>query len=440
MQARDTGSTPLASAYAVTCIGCGPTIRCGVCTARSPQLGQHLPKYLPVIDRITLPLLATAPFRTIPGGLPRQLPGVPLVPTVDPQLLVDTRAVLNAVIPAIAQAQSVVDVALFSLQPDGAGLELAHALIAKAQQGVEVNVVLDARGSLQLPGTPWAGLVKQMRAAGVNVKITSPLAGGTANRFIDHRKMIVIDGKQAFVGGMNFAAMCDDWHDTMAHVGGATAAAAGAYFLQRWSSLGGAVSAAHHAATNVPMSRSGRAGAPADTGVLVNAPDRKEWALTEHYLHSIRTARKRLWIVTPFIGDQRIVRALQAAARRGVDVRVMTSGKPLMSQQIVSMFTRSSYDELLASGVKVGEIPQVTHAKILLVDDTATISSLNASRRATQHDHEMGIVSHNPVFRAQVVALMNADFARSKHYTVRDLNTIPQRVVNGIVSLFDIEY
>jgi cardiolipin synthase A/B len=378
---------------------------------------------------------------TLPFGTPLPAPGSSKPGTrteQDLRLLVDVRPVMRELIPAIASAREVVDVALFSLQPDGGGRELADALIAKARQGVEVNVVLDATGSFQIPGTPFAGLVREMREAGVNVKVTHPLKGGAANKYIDHRKMIVVDGKTAFIGGMNFAAMFEDWHDVMARAQGPVAAQAGALFLQRWADLGGHVTDVHRRATaRAAGAHQARAGASA---VMTNAPDRKHWALTDHYVQSIRNARTRIWLVTPFIGERRMIRELQAAALRGVDVRVMTSGRAIMNQPIIPLFTRSFYDELLASGVKVAEIPQVTHAKLLLVDGEATISSLNVSRRATKHDHEIGIASREPKFLRQVESLMSSNYARSKQFSSADLRSTAQRFVNGLTNLLDFEY
>lgn len=356
------------------------------------------------------------------------------------RLFVDTGPTTAALVDAIRGARQVVDVSLFALHDSGSGRELANAMIDRARRGVEVNLVIDAVGCLLLPGTKNWRLVRELREAGVNVIVTSKLSPRRANRFVDHRKVVIADGRTAFVGGMNFSRMFADWHDTMVGFSGPAAAHAGQQFLARWADLGGAVSRRHASAVTLGVDAPG-ANARAGAAIVANSPDRDDFSLTDFHIDRIRRARRRIWIVSPFIGDREVVRELAAAAQRGVDVRVATSSKstlPLVP--FVPLFTRTFYRDLIDAGAKVYEIGVTTHAKAMIADDETTLGSYNISRRAGYHDHELNLVARDRAFGRQVEQLFEADFRRSRRFTRDDCERPMQRAFNAVVDALGIQY
>lgn len=355
------------------------------------------------------------------------------------KLLVDYATVTPAVLQSIEGARNVVDVTLFSLMPTGSGKELGDALARKARQGVEVNLVLDFFGGMQVPGTPAWRYVRKLRAAGVNVIVTRPWSLDRAARNVDHRKAIVIDGRTAFIGGMNFSRWFDSWHDVMVQLDGPAAARAGHVFVQRWRELQGTVTERHSRALSLGASAPLR-DARTSAALIVNVPDDNDMAVTQYYRHRIATAKRRIWLTTPFIGDGAIVRELAAAARRGVDVRVSTSGGALLGVPLIPSFTRTFFRELLDAGAKVYEVDVVTHAKMLVTDDEATVGSFNASRRSAHHLHELNVVVRDPSFVKQVTSVFERDFGRARHVRRDHLETLPQRAMNLLVEATDFEY
>ncbi len=344
------------------------------------------------------------------------------------KLLVGYPAATQAIVDAVRGAKELVNVTMFSLQPTGHGARLGEALLDRAKAGVEVNLVVDFVGSAQIPGTPWWSNINNLRKAGANVLVTNPIARNEARRHIDHRKMVGIDGNTAFIGGMNFGSMFDDWTDIMVKLQGPVAAQAGGLFASRWKEMGGTVSARHQAA----LDRGLRTPAPGGTitaALMSNAPDSKRHDITKWHLDSIGKASSRIWLSTPFIGDHDVVQALAAAAKRGVDVRVMTSGGNLLPvpAPIGQTLSRTFFPELLAAGVKVIETAGTTHAKSMLVDDHVTVGSYNATKRAGYHDHELNVLFRDAGSRAQVEKFFTDSFASGTVITPDKLDGKLQR-------------
>lgn len=358
-------------------------------------------------------------------------------------LLVDAPAASAAIIDAVRGARELVNVAMFSLQHNGSGYALGEALEQKAREGVEVNLVIDAAGSKQIPfGDNWK-FTRELQDAGANVIVTSAFSPRRQTRVVDHRKVVVVDGRTAFVGGMNFAKTFDDWHDTMVRYEGPAAAQTGQLYLDRWRALGGSATARH---TNVVRRALHDAAgvspdAPARAAMVETDPKRHDYAVLDYHLDRIRSAQRRVWLMTPFIGDREVVDELAAAARRGVDVRVATSStSTLPLVPFVPLFTRSFYDELIDAGARVFEVEGVSHAKALIADDETTVGSYNASRRAGYHDTELNLVVRDTAFQRQVERLFDDDFARSRQFSRDDLDGTVQRIFNAVTDGLNLQY
>lgn len=338
------------------------------------------------------------------------------------RLLIDTAQFVPAVLRDINQARDHVNITMFSFQDDGAGKSIGDALKQKAREGVEVNLIIDGFGSRQWPMSRYRAHIEDLKRAGVNVqrnwRWNLPFIpdNNSGVRAIDHRKIFEVDGKVAYLGGMNLSKQFDEWHDTMVRIQGPAAAVAGAEIAGRWVDTGGAMSDRRVQTLAMGAADSARSGA-ATVQILGNSP-RGALEATDEFFRMARSATQRFWVLTPFIGNHEMVDELVAAAKRGVDVRVAVPGpNPWKNGKFARPLTQSFYPELAQGGVRIYEQPQMSHAKLWLSDDTANISSVNLDHHSASMDYEIGATVHDPTFRTQVEQLFSRDFARSRVIT-----------------------
>jgi cardiolipin synthase len=241
---------------------------------------------------------------------------------------------------AIGQARRDIHLEVYMMSPGGIGGEVVAALGEAAARGVRVRVVLDAWGTLR------AGrIAASLRAAGCAVQIYNPLRLGFIGRFRrDHRKLLVVDDRVAFVGGINLDAASAEWADVAVELHG-PACAALAHRL-------------HH------EPRGG-----ADAGVRVWLSDRGGGRrLRKRYLKAFGAARSRVLLAhSYFLPDRGLLRSMTAAARRGVDVTLLVPGRS--DVPLARAATALVYRRLLAAGVHVYEhTGPILHAKLGVFD------------------------------------------------------------------------
>ncbi|MBC7643898.1 MAG: hypothetical protein H7123_02150 [Thermoleophilia bacterium] len=345
------------------------------------------------------------------------------------QLLVDTKQFVPAVMQDLKGAKSQINVTMFSWQDDGAGREIGDLLMRKAQAGVDVNVVIDAFGSRQWPLSRYKGYIDQMKEAGVHVvknwRLNMPLVSddNTGVRATDHRKIFEIDGKVAYLGGMNLAKKYDEWHDTMVRIEGPAAARAGAEVLGRSKDLGGKVTAANEETLAEGLRTNVNRGS-AQVQIVGNSP-KVELGASKEFFNLADKAKERFWVLTPFIGsNHEMIDKLVETAQRGVDVRLAVPGpNKWKNGKYALKLTRSYYSQLAAGGVKLYEQPQMSHSKLWLSDSTANISSVNIGDHSAKMDYEVGATINDPKFVGQVEALFHRDFDRSRAIPTTEANS-----------------
>lgn len=328
---------------------------------------------------------------------------------------------------------------MFSWLPSGSGVKVADLLKRKAAEGVEVNVLIDDVGSLQVWKTPRWKFFEDLRAAGVHVIRN---AGGVpgSGQAVDHQKLYVIDGATAFVGGMNLSGMYDTWHDTMVKLEGPAVGDAAKRFLERWTSHGGTVSprqAEQVARANVAAAH----GATGASVSLVTNDPHSDVDVTRLYLDRIERAKRRVWIESPVIGSEAFAQALEGAARRGVDVQLFVTGATAThGVPGLSLISRSFYGELMAAGVKVIEQASMSHSKVLLADDQATVGSFNLTNRSSFHDFEIAVDVRDDAFERSLAAMIDADRAAGHVVTPADISGPLARVLINIRKHLHVQY
>ncbi len=266
----------------------------------------------------------------------------------------------------------------------------------KAKEGVEVRIFYDDAGSIGFVNTDF---VKRLREKGIRARVFNPFAIGL-NLFLnnrDHRKITVIDGKVGFTGGYN---MADEyfhvvepygyWEDSGIRLEGDAVRSLTVTFLEMWNAIKG------NDIDDVTFDKFlvNYDYKSAQNGFVVpyaDSPMDDEHVGEDVYMSLVNIARDYVWFTTPYlIITDEMIHSLSIAAKRGVDVRIITPGIP--DKKIIYSVTRSYYNSLVRNGVKIYEYtPGFLHAKMCVSDDVvATCGSINLDYRSLYHHFENG--------------------------------------------------
>lgn len=347
------------------------------------------------------------------------------------ELLIDGHAKYTRLLADIAQARQHVHVEYYIFTPDRTGAALRDALIACARRGVRVRLLLDAIGSAKAPQRFFADLA----AAGGEIVWFHP------THFLrfwyrpwmnlrTHRKIVVIDHRIGYTGGINITdeedetLRTDAYRDLHVRIEGDAVRALQQVFVEDWVYASGR----RDVLSDLARSRSadgGVAAASLDAAegiaahVLTSGPD-SPWE-TIHRLHvgAIHAAKRRVWLVTPyFVPGEAAMMALTSAALGGVDVRLLVPKRS--DSLLVTLAARSYYDDLLAAGVKVYEYgPRMLHTKALLIDDDiALIGSANFDHRSFRLNFEVTMLFADAGVAERLARLIEGEFANAPR--VRD--------------------
>jgi cardiolipin synthase len=315
----------------------------------------------------------------------------------------------EALLALIRSARRRLLLSVFSFEADEAGRRLIQAMTERAAAGVEVRMLVDGYGSIEL----GRSALQALERAGGRIARHRPLvAGGTlrgAFNYRNHRKMVIADGRSAWVGGRNLArkylATQPDgrhWRDLSLVVSGPAAAVFESVFRSDWLAASGetlpGTTETDALAASSPLATGGEApAADARAGsavqVLAAGPDLADDTLHASLLAGISGARQRVWIASPFfVPDDALQSALRLACRRGLDVCIVV---PRRSNLRLADYVRTSYlAELAAAGARVLLFePAVLHAKIVVLDErVALVGSANFDMRSLFTNHEVAAV------------------------------------------------
>ena len=365
--------------------------------------------------------------------------GVPLIAGNKVTLLIDGPATMKEMMAAVRDAKTTVNLETYIFDQDELGLQFADLLIEKRRQGLTVNVMYDSVGTLSVP----KAFFERMKAGGVNLLAFNPLNPTTRvgkwevnNR--DHRKLLVVDGMVAFTGGINISSdyanssffgsgrrptQVDSkkvgWRDTHVKIEGPAVAAFQYSFVNNWvnQDTGELPEANYFPALPTVGDKVVR--------VLASDPD-KGFEIYKSLVLAIQESKKTVHITSAyFVPDQQIVDALIAAARRGVDVKLVLPG--VTDHGLVLHAGRAFYDQLLAGGVKIHQLQvAVLHAKTAVIDGTwSTIGSANIDRRSFIHNYELNVIILDPAFGQEMERAFSEDLRDSKEVTPAEWSRRP---------------
>ena len=341
-------------------------------------------------------------------------------------LLQDGPATYRAMLAAIAGARDHVHMETYILEDDEVGRQFVRALLAKRAQGVQVALIRDSAGTL---GTP-AALFAELVAGGVQVLEFNPLNPLVARKEWelnrrDHRKLLIVDGRTAFLGGINISSVYSGgssrrhtaaepaWRDTDLQLQGPVVAELQKLFLAAWAAQNGPALAPR---LSFPV--------PERAGHLVvraigSSPDEPYSTIYATLLSAIASAETSVQITNAyFMPDPQLLAALEAAAARGVAVTLILPGRT--DFWLAFHAGRGSYERLLRAGVRIFERQGVIlHAKTALVDGVwATVGSTNLDWRSFLHNYELNAVVLGAEFGQQVQAMFDKDLAASQAITL----------------------
>lgn len=341
-------------------------------------------------------------------------------------LLQDGPATYAAMREAIAAATDHVNLQTYIFEDDEVGRRFAELLAERAADGVTVNVIYDSFGTLETP----TRFFDRLREAGIRLvefNPVNPLAPRARTLRVNHRghrKLLVVDGSVAFVGGINISADYASgsfvsrvrrpgaeragWRDTHLRIQGPAVAEFQQLFLDTWASQGGAPLDATRYVREVPVA------GDETVRAIGSTPDDERSVIYLTLLAAIQHAEESIHMtIAYFAPDAQFLDALVAAAERGVDVKLIMPAK----SDVWPIFHvgRSYYETLLVGGVEIFERRgSVMHAKTAVIDGVwSTVGSSNIDWRSFLYNDELNAVVLGRDFAAQMETMFHADLAHS---------------------------
>ncbi|SFF09167.1 cardiolipin synthase [Nitrosomonas sp. Nm166] len=354
----------------------------------------------------------------------------PLVIGNKVELLVDGPATYSSMTEAIENAKDHINIEIYNIDDDEVGRHFAELLINKQRSGVQVNIIYDSFGSMNTP----EAFFKQLKESDINVLEYNPInplvvsRGWNINRR-DHRKLLIVDGRISFLGGINISSVYSSgsfgkskssknnqpWRDTHLRITGPVVREFQKLFMSSWFEQKGE--------TLVSKNYYPHLVSEGDEIVraISSTPDKFYSQIHSILLSVIHNAKSTILLTNAyFVPDLHLLNALKDAAQRGVDVRLLLPEKT--DSIIVSYAIRSYYDELLNAGVKIyTRQDALLHAKTVLVDGVwSTIGSTNFDRRSLRLNHELNAIIIGEDFCTQMNSLFNKDLKFSKLITLEE--------------------
>jgi cardiolipin synthase len=366
-------------------------------------------------------------------------------------VLIDGPQTYSAIEAALRAAHHDIHIETFIFGAGDIGQRFADLLAQKRKEGIEVRVLYDSLGSRETP----RDFFEKLRQQNVEVRefrplnpVKTPEVWKLQNR--DHRKIIVVDGKVGFTGGINIDStyesastskpgpergLEDGWRDTHIEIQGPAVTQLQRLFVESWQQAG------EHADLDDDEKYFPLIGPAGDNLVTIVANDSEsdDRSLYATYVAAFTCATKRLWITHAYFApNQELLDALIAAAERGVDVRLIVPS--FTDSRVVLNATQATFTRLLKAGVKIYELKDaLLHAKSVVVDSTISIiGSSNLDMRSFLHNDEVNaiVVSRDTAKRMEEVFLRDQQAARPVELKAWERRSLWQRTKEFFVHMF----
>jgi cardiolipin synthase A/B len=315
------------------------------------------------------------------------------------ELLIDGPTFFPRMRGDIEAATSDVHIIIFGFKAGEIGNRFRDLLIRKVGEGVPVRLMVE--GAYSQPGLGSKSLYRELTEGGVQVVANQggflDLDGLLGQRHIDwrfddfghfdHRKIVVVDGRVAFVGGPGIEDHYNDerFHDIMLRVEGPIVSQLQAVFLLSWHFQGGPLPETAAGLDRFFPAQPDAAGVQMQ--ILLNNPGEKHLPIARAFQAAIDGATKRLYVINPYLAERSILEGIVAAGRRGADVRVIVPADPKSFPAKAAV--RAYFPALHAAGVDVREHPSMAHAKVVLADDTVLAGTANLDGLSLRRNWEL---------------------------------------------------
>ncbi|MEX2415251.1 MAG: cardiolipin synthase [Paenibacillaceae bacterium] len=338
----------------------------------------------------------------------------------------DCNETYTSMLAAIAEAVDHIHMQFYTIRSDRVGQRFQQLLMAKALAGVQVRVLYDGVGSYNLDQT----FIREMKQAGIEVSsFLPPLIAFFDKRvnYRNHRKILVVDGKVGFMGGLNIGEeyvggnqRLDYWRDTHLRLRGDAI-----YYMQHMFSSDWGLSTGQAILELPRYYPEHRLQGREVVQMIASGPDQRWDAILEMFFAAIASATSSIYLTTPyFIPDASIAMALTTAALSGVDVRIVIPFKA--DSQLVHWASFSYMEEMLQAGVRCYLYRKgFIHAKMLIIDEVvATVGTANMDMRSFFSNFELNAVLFDP----STIARLLQDFREDQsHSTLLELQDVKNR-------------
>lgn len=369
----------------------------------------------------------------------RKHSSVPLTAGNRTTALIDGPETFASINEAVMAARHHVHVETFIFSDDTLGRQFGDLLAQKRREGVQVRVIYDSIGSMETS----ASFFDELRGKGIEVRqfrplnpVKTPLIWKMQNR--DHRKIIVVDGKVGFTGGLNVSGTYsssskskpgpkrgieDGWRDTHIRIEGPAVHYLQTLFIQMWNRAGDPLPPG----CDVECFPKPAAGGKELVAIVANDSEDDDRSLYATYLAAFSHAGSRIWLTHAYFApNDDLLDALEDAARRGVDVRLIMPG--FSDSKTILRATQSTYTRLLENGVRIYERKDaLLHAKSVVIDGVlSVVGSANLDMRSFIHNDEVNAVVVSRDFGRRMEGVFERDQEASR---ALDLDTWKQRSI-----------
>jgi len=363
-------------------------------------------------------------------------------------LLADGQATYAAMFKAIEKAGDHINLESYIIEDDETGRKFADLLLQKQVEGVQVNVIYDSVGSMKTP----ASFFQRLRDSGIQVVEFNPInplkaRGNWGLTHRDHRKILIVDGKVAIIGGINISEVYSSspfkrkqdekapihWRDTDIQIEGPSVAEFQKLFLDTWQKQKGPELSGENYFPDLKEAGN------ALVRVIGSTPGEDNRIPFIVYVSAITFAEHSIHMTNSyFIPDDQTVEALTDAARRGVDVKIILPG--ITDSQVALYAQRYHYSGLLKSGVKVYEhSTSLLHAKTAVIDKVwSTVGSTNMDFLSLLNNDEVNAVILSREFASEMEKMFAGDLANSREIQWDEWKKRPllPRIREWFVNLF----
>jgi cardiolipin synthase A/B len=390
---------------------------------KAHQASEHsIEKYHQIFEKELAPYRIPITEIQAAGRAAEKLAAMPFLSANHVELLIDGEATFDNIIKGMDKATEYILFQFFIIHDDEIGRRIKVKLIEKARQGLRIYFLYDEIGSHELPDA----YKEELQAAGIET-YAFQTRKGKGNRFQinfrNHRKVVVADGRVAWIGGHNVGdeylgknPKFGHWRDTHIMIEGPAVLEAQLSFIEDWYWATGSTPVLNWIPT--PSNESNQ-----PLLIVPSGPADDLETATLMFLHAINSAKNRIWIASPyFVPDDSIVNALQLAGLRGVDVRILIPDKP--DHLLVYLSAFSYFEEAGRTGVRFFRYTNgFLHQKTMLIDENvATVGTANFDNRSFRLNFEITALVADPEFSIQMEHMFEEDFNNSREMHHQELH------------------